>query len=70
MRAEKWPLDAPIRKSLVLLTGIVSVSGVRTTLYLSKERCVRSENGCRDYPKLFSCEDEQRNGANGFSWKK
>lgn len=53
MRAEKWPLDAPILKSLVVLTGIVSVSGVRTKLYLSKEWCVRSENGCHDYAKLF-----------------
>lgn len=54
MRAEKWPLDAPIWKSLMMLTGTISVSGVRTKLYFSKEPCMRSENGCHVFsPKTI-----------------
>lgn len=55
----------------MVLTGAVSVSGVRTELYISKEHCERSENGViitKNYFNVFPCEDEQGNGANISSW--
>lgn len=53
MWAEKCPLDLPIWKSPVTLTGAGSVSVVSTEIYLFEEQCVRSENGYDDYQKLF-----------------
>lgn len=54
-----------------MLTGAVSVLQVRNELCLSKEHCERSENGViitKNYFNVFSCEDEQENGANISSW--